>query len=397
MANIATLNTIAEVFYDINAGDIEDTQTLEVTGPPGCAKTSWARQFGQYMGNKLGEDFGVSVRHLSTEDPLDGPGVLHIGDGTETIQFGVNAIEDVKRAERTYPSLFPQPWEFEGGVIPARGVLVLDEYGQADNDQKKATATLVDERRLGKFRLPAGWMLLLTSNRVQDRAGVAKALTFITTRKSTVEMEYNSDLHSHWLAAKNVHHKLCGFVQANPLTVQVDKVPDHDNPYCTSRTFYRAARQLMGFDVVDAIGSDEHMSPRSRLAREGVIGTIGEGAAAKLFGYLRYCESMVTMEEIIKDPSGAPTPERPDVTWAVVQMLAAYAKEQAQDSSGGKSMMPMFTYMKRLPENFQMSCVRMIAKANRKILMDKRYADWVRENRELIMAAVAAENNARGM
>ena len=43
-----------------------------------------------------------------------------------------------------------------------------------------------------------------------------------------------------------------------------------------------------------------------------------------------------------------------------------------------------------------MSCVRMIAKANKKILMDSRYVDWVKENRELILAAVAAENHARG-
>lgn len=396
MANIATLTSIAEVMYDINASGIDETQTLEVVGPPGCAKTAWARQLVDHLSATKGTEFGLSVRHLSVEDPLDGPGVLHIGDTTDDIVFGVNVVKDAKRAERTYPGLFPQPWEFEGGVIPEHGVLVLDEYGQSDNDQKKATATLIDERRLGKFRLPVGWMVVLTSNRVQDRAGVAKPLTFITTRKTVVEMEYNSELHVHWLESKNVHFKLRAFVQANPSIVQVDSVPDHDNPYSTCRTFYRACMQLMGFGVIDAIGTDEQMTPRSRLAREVVIGTIGEGAAARLFGHLRYCESMVKMEDIIKNPQTAQIPDRPDVMWAVVQMLASFAKEQAQAGSNGKDLMPAFTYMKRMPENFQMSCVRMMAKSNKKLLMDARYASWVRENRELIMAAVASETQARG-
>lgn len=390
MANIASMTTIFENLYDINAAG--NTMTGEIVGPPGCAKTSFANQFAHHMAKKLGltfgVDFGYKVCHLSTEDPLDGPGVLTIGERDE--QSGV------KRAERCYPGLFPAPWEYPDGEVPEHGILVWDEYGQADHDQHKATATGVDERRLGNVRLPDGWMIILTSNRVQDRAGCAKPLTFITTRKVVVPMEFNSELLAHWLESKGVHYKLRAFVQAHPAVVQAEEVPDHDNPYSTSRTFYRACLQLMQFGVIDSIGTDEHMSPMAKLARETVTGTIGDGAAIRLFGHLRHCESMVEMDEIIKSPETAPVPERPDVMWAVVQMMASFAKEQAQMAGGGQSILPMFTYMKRMPENFQMSCVRMIAKVNKKLLMDKRYVAWVKDNRDLIMAAVAAENHARG-
>jgi hypothetical protein len=239
-------------------------------------------------------------------------------------------------------------------------------------------------------------MVILTSNRVQDKSGVQKPLAFITTRKVVVEMEYNSELHAHWLAAQGIHPKLTGFVQSNPTVVQSSEVPDHDNPYSTSRTFYRACRQLMAFDVIDDIGSDEHMSPVAKLARESVLGTIGEGAGTRLFGHLRHCESMVEMGEILENPKTATVPDRPDVMYAVVQMMTQWAGEQGQKGSDGADLMPMFTYLKRLPDNFQMSAVRMIAKLNRKLLLDKRYAQWVKDNRELIMAAVAAENRAGG-
>ena len=123
---------------------------------------------------------------------------------------------------------------------------------------------------------------------------------------------------------------------------------------------------------------------------------MGESCAVRLFGHLRHCETMVKMDEILANPTTARMPDRPDVMWAVVQMMATFAKEQAQAGAKGVSLMPMFEYLDRMPENFAMSCVRMVAKNNRRLLMDKRYAQWVADHRELIMAAVAAENQSRG-
>lgn len=380
MATINDLTPIAESIYNINAAG--ETLTLELVSPPGMGKTSWARQFAAYMAQKTGKPFGLSVRHLSTEDPLDGPGVLHIGEDEN----------GTKTASRTYPGLFPQPWEFPDGVIPDAGVLVLDEYGQADHDQHKSTATLIDERRLGRYKLPQGWMVLATSNRSCDRAGVDKPLTFITTRKSIVELAYVAEQHAQWLMSKGVHHKLRGFVMANPSVVQAQEVPDHDKPYSTARSFYRACLLLQSMGVVDTVGQEESPSHLVRLAREAVMGTIGEGPALRLFGHLRYCEHMVSIDEIYKSPMSAVIPERPDVQWAVVQMLADYARTE-YESKSTRPMTPLLEYMGRLPVNFQMTCVRMIAKANKKIMMDSRYADWIRANRQLVMDALSASQN----
>lgn len=387
MPNILQLETIINDLHEINMAG--ETMTAELVGPPGCAKTSfvkqWARKRATDMGLVYGETFGFKIAHVSTEDPMDTAGVLHIDE-----------VDGVKRAARTYPNVFPQPWEYATGKVPEFGVLLMDEWGQGEHDQHKAYATAIDERRLGKYHLPDGWIIILTSNRVQDKSGVMKPLAFITTRKIVIDMEYNSELHVHWLESKGIHYKLRSFVQAHPGTVQADVVPEDDLPYSTSRTFFRACLQLQQAGVIDAIGEEDNLSPRAKLVRDQIKGTIGQGPATRLFGHLRYCQSMTTMKEILENPARAPIPERPDVMWAVVQMMATFAKEQAQLGSAAQSLMPMFKYMKRMPENFQMSCVRMIAKANKKLLLDKQYADWVRDNRELILAAVAAENHARG-
>lgn len=392
MANVATIRDTMKDLHEINmAGEVI---SLEIVGPPGCAKTSvvrqWAGERAKEMGLEFGKTFGFKVAHASTEDPLDGPGCIHITEDTE------GPFKGIKRAERTWPSVFPQPWEYPDGVVPEYGVLLMDEWGQAEHDQHKAYATLIDEKRMGKYNLPEGWIVILTSNRVSDKSGVQKPLAFVTTRKVVVDMEYNSFYHAEWLAAKGVHHKLTSFVEANPSIVQADSVPDHDNPYCNSRTFFRACLQLQQAGVIDSIGREDDMPPRAKLVREQVIGTVGEAAGTRIFGHLRFCDSMVSIEDIMKNPKTADLPERPDVWWAVVQMIAQHCKEQGQAGASGASLMPIFTYMDRMPENFAISCLRLIAKGNKKMLADTRYVEWVRDHRELIMAAVAAENRARG-
>jgi hypothetical protein len=44
-----------------------------------------------------------------------------------------------------------------------------------------------------------------------------------------------------------------------------------------------------------------------------------------------------------------------------------------------------------------MTCVRMIAKSNKRLLLDAKYQAWVAKNRDLIMAAIAADSASRGL
>jgi hypothetical protein len=382
MANLLTLPTIMEHCW-------KEKVSLELRSAPGVGKTSSCYQFADYMTSKLGERFGVVVRHALIEDPLEAGGVLHITDNPKN--------PDEKIAMRTRPSLFPQEWEFPEG-IPKYGLIVLDEVGQCDDDQRKVLAKLVDEGRMGNHSLEdfGHWSVVLTSNRTTDKSGVGKPLAFETNRKSIVEVEYSVEAHCQWMVDHGVNHKLTAFARTNPSIVCTPSVPDHDDPFCTPRSFFRSCMILQSFGVVDIenLGESRHIS--AQLAAEVVCGLIGEGAWTRLYGHLRHLEHMIEMHEILNDPKSARVPDRPDVMWAVVQMMANYAKESGQ--SGNKDdLMPIFTYLERMPKEFQMTTVRMVAKTNKKLLLDARYSDWVARNRDLIMAAVAADNQSRGL
>lgn len=381
MANLLTVPTILEHAH-------RNKIAVELRSAPGVGKTSITTQFGKIMAEKTGKPFAVCVRHAIVEDPIESGGVLHICDHP--------TIEGESIAKRTRPSFFPQDYEFPEG-IPDQGIIVLDESGQCDDDQRKAQAKLVDEGRLGNHDLAdfGHWSIVLTSNRTVDKSGVGKPLAFETNRKMIIDIEYNVDSHCQWMNDNGISHKLSSFARSHAAVVCSPTVPDHDDPFCTPRSYVRASLMLQSMGVVDMTNLGESPSMIAKLAGEAVMGLIGEGAAARLMGYLRHLEHMVDIEDILKTPESAPVPERPDVMWAVVQMMASFAKEQGQ-AGGNRNLLPMFTYMERMPREFQMTTVRMIAKSNKRLLLDSRYQAWVSTNRELILAALAADKTARG-
>lgn len=386
---MATLATITPIAMAMHAQKI----ALELLSPPGVGKTSWMREFCQLLANRYQEPVLLALRHLSIEAPEEVAGVL-----------GLHTIGDTLVAERTYPHLFPQTydpvyfpedWGDERkeewrklGVLPKRGVIGLDEFRQADEDQHKVAARLIDEGRLDKYDLAdiGHYSVILTSNRAEDKSGVGKAMAFLTNRKAEVGVDYASDPHCEWMLLHGVDPKGVAFARAFPQDVHSPTVPDHDLPFVSPRSFVRACMFLQELGVMD----DKDIENKNKIAVEGVAALIGEGAAASFMGFLRRVEDMIPIEDILKNPNGAKVPDRPDVMWAIIQMMCQFSK----DHSGTRDMAPLLTYMLRFPEEFQTACVRMMVKSNRKLFLDRRYSQWVRDNRELVMNAISADNAA---
>jgi len=384
MATLATLTPTALACHEIKVA-------LELLSPPGLGKTSWCKEFAELLANKYNEPVLCAMRHLSIEAVEEVAGVL-----------GLHTVDGKLVAERTYPHLFPQlhdpvyfpeAWS-EAQVaewrslreLPKRGIIVLDEFRQADDDLHKVAARMIDEGKLDRFSLDdiGHYSVLLTSNRAEDRSGVGKPMAFITNRKMEVNVEYSVDSHCEWMVANGIHPKGIAFARTNPASVYSPKVPDHDLPFTTPRAFVRACLFLQSLDVMD----DSNLGEKNRFAVEGVAGLIGDGAAAQFMGFLRRVEDMIPIETIRANPNGCKVPERPDIAWATIQMMTQYAGEH----TGKEDVGWLLTYMLRFPKEFQSACIRMMVKANRRLFLDQRYSQWVRDNRDLVMSAISAEN-----
>ena len=343
----------------------------ELKGPPGIGKTAVIRQFRDTLEKQLSEPVGLLTEHLSTVESVDLRGFPH------------NDVIGGRLVSRyASPPIFPTEEKFPAG-IPKYGILFLDEYMQAPQDVRKAAARLLEERKIGDYSLDdfGHWAIFAASNRAKDRSGTGKPMAFETNRKVEIHVEHDLDSWVDWAVRNDVHHAFVAFAKANPGLVFIDEVPDHGKPFCTPRSFVRC--NIVLADMAKSLGiSGHHGLPlENPLAIEIAGGLVGEEVAPVLMGFLTMADQLASYEEIVSSPTRAKVPktDRADALYAVSEMLAFRTTLKDIDR--------VFKYIKRMPEEFQVSTVISMlkrSKERRQLMLSKTFSSWMTEHTELI-------------
>lgn len=324
------------------------TTMLLVSGP-GLGKSSIVEQSAQELSKELNEPVGLKVLHLTTLEPVDVRGFPLPGkteDGTPVMNF-------------TLP-----PWAVKQGD-PARGILFLDELGQASHDTQKPAAELLLNRRVGDYQLPPGWIVLAASNRESDRSGVQKELAFITNRRAVIKIAPNLDAWVDWAERSKIHPLAIAFAKVKPDAVFADAIPEKPGPFCTPRSLVMLSSWIGEVD----------MSTFTEVA----VGLIGEGTAAEFVSFLRVAEELPKFEEIVANPTKVAVPTRPDASYAAMQMIAHRVDD--------KTARPAFEYLKRMGKEFQVAGLRGTFRRIPQLVRTPDFATWLRDNKDLVLAA----------
>jgi hypothetical protein len=145
----------------------------------------------------------------------------------------------------------------------------------------------------------------------------------------------------------------------------VDKIPEKPGPFCTPRSLCMIA-QLIGEMSMETF-------------TECAAGMIGEGAAGEFVAFLRVAEQLPKYEEIVADPTKVKLPERPDASYAAMQMIAHRVDE--------KTARQAFTYLRRMPKEFQVAGLRGVFNRCPSLVQTPDFASWLRENKDLVLAS----------
>jgi hypothetical protein len=322
---------------------------------PGLGKSESVAQAVAELSQELKQPFGLKTFLLSTVESPDLRG------------FGIPAKDTDGTPIMTYTRA---PWGLRAGD-PQHGILFLDEFRQASHDVQKPAAELLLNGRVGETSLPLTYMVVAASNRDTDRSGVQREMAFITNRLLTVDVHADLDAWAEWAEKSKVHWMAVAFAKANPSDVFADRVPDKPGPFCTPRTLVKVA------NLIDA------GMPQSMFS-EAAAGLIGEGTATKLVAFMRVIDELPTFEEIVKDPETCrlPPASRPDAQYAAMQMVAHRVTPATSRA--------VFTYLLRLPREFQFAGLRAALRVAPQVLHNKEFADWMRSNSQLLAAVAAA-------
>ena len=329
-------------------------QPVMLHGSPGAGKSQVVKQ----VTKELGMGF-IDVR-LSQLDPVD--------------LRGVPSIDQAAQMTTWNPPDFLPRTEAMGGKHPDTGVLFLDEINSAAQGTAAAAYQLVLDRRLGDYELPEGWRIVAAGNRSTDRALVNEMSTALKNRFSHLDYEVNNDDWTQWAFGNEIHESVIGFLRFQPMLLNEF---EERNQTAEEKNRVKKLKNAKAFGTPrswEFVSNIMKTNPPKEIEFELIAGTVGEGAAASFFAYLKFYRDMPSIDEILLNPKKAPIPAKnqPATTWAVCTALAMRSDKD--------NLSTVLEYTSRLEREYQVLVVKDSLSRDRSLGNTTALHKWAAEN-----------------
>lgn len=237
-----------------------------IQGNPGVGKSDTFRQ----VANKLG--IGLIDIRVSQFDRVDLSGVPFVSD-TGTTKWA-----------------FPDFWPREGA-----GIILFDEFNSAPREMQPPCYQIFLDRKLGDWSMPEGWVPMAAGNLETDRAVTNKLSTAFNNRVTHLLYEVHLDDWCKWAVQHDVPPQLIAFIRFRPNLLHAFDPNSSEKAFPSPRTW-----EFVG-DIIKA-------TPPAAIEHELFKGTVGEGAAVELSGFLRIWRKLPSIDGILTNPQTATVP-----------------------------------------------------------------------------------------
>lgn len=357
---------------NIIVDNIEAGIATEMKSAPGRGKSDFVEDLVRKLSERDGFQWGFFPLFLATYTPQDLMGYM----------------VPVKQPNGSIVSQFTTPpWMIDASGKHVndyqRAIIFLDEYGQGDGDTKRVSAQLLLKGEVGPHKVDLSKVgIIAASNRAKDRSGVTKDFDFVINRRAEIEIQDDLESWLEWANTHNVSPLTCAFANQNPTIVFSDGVPEKQGPWCTPRSLAMADRLL----TLKAKRSPGGQVPTDQLTVETLEGLIGTGAAQQYMIFVRLDREMPPYDEIVKSPSKAKVPTKPDAQMLISYNLAHRAK--LEDTAS------IIEYIERMPKEFATTFATSVCKRSPAFVREPAFQKWVRANASL-MAGMTSLNTSK--
>ena len=331
--------------------------TIVIQSEPGCGKTSLLKM--------IEEDHGDKYDYIYVDCPVKDMSDIGMTIPNHTSKTLEYYVAELFKLDSDKPKM-----------------ILLDELMKAPKLLQNIFTRLMLEKMAGDRSLPAGSVIMATSNNASDGVGDSM-LAHAANRVCLVRMaKPTPDEWLQWATANGVSRIVRAFVSMFPRVMASYTEGDHqkDNPYIfkpsMSTLSFCSPRSLAKCDAIvkhrDVLGENATMV--------ALAGTIGASAAGDMAAFLSLEKSLMDVKDIIKKPKDVPMPT--DISAQLMIMFQAVDTLATQDEltsfmefveriQSSEVQAVFFTMMMRSPK-----AVR-LARNNAKI------AEWAKNNHEL--------------
>ncbi|MEV4317164.1 MoxR family ATPase [Actinocrispum sp. NPDC049592] len=228
-------------------------------GAPGIGKSSMVRQFADSLGLDCVSLLGTQ---LAPEDLI---GVPQIVDG---------------RSRFCPPEAIARDTPY---------VLFLDELNAASPDVQKAFYSLILDRRIGSYELPAGSVVIGAGNRATDQALARPMASALVNRLVHVHLRASASDWLAWAANNGIHSWVLDYLAQRPDHLW-SAPPKTEEPFSSPRSWHMLS------DVLHSYGDDIDDDTISLVA----YGTLTPKHAGAFRAYLKVARHAFDLEAIVK-------------------------------------------------------------------------------------------------
>lgn len=327
-----------------------------LAGSPGVGKSALAQSIADEY-NLLLIDY-----RLGQCDPTDLMGFPQVKNG----KAAYAPMEVFPMAGDELPLKKAAVLDAEGNVVTPEvrydgWLLFLDELTSAPRAVQAAAYKLVLDRMVGNHKLHEQVAIMAAGNKETDGAIVTPMGTAMQSRLVHLELDVDHKEWVDWAVGAGVDFRITSFINYKPDNLYRFDPNHNDKTFACPRTW--------GF--VDALVSQWPAEiPASK--RAVLDGTISAGMAHEFMAFCKIFDSLVTVPQIVANPTGIAVPDEPSQNFALAGSIANHADKDNIDE--------LMVFVSRMNMEFQIICLQDLMKRDRTMLQNPNIKAWLAKN-----------------
>lgn len=342
-----------------------------LAGSPGCGKSDLFKKIAEQFNLKL-----IDFR-LAQCDPTDLLGFPHIFEVPLYVwDSATGKMKDSGKTAKRAGYIPMETFPLEGDPLPtevrkdehgqeyvhqfAGWLLLMDEMNHADRSVQKASYKVFLDKQVGARNIHPNCAIACAGNLDTDNAMVEEMSTALQSRLVHLELAVDVEQWIEWATTHDIDHRITSYIKYKPGNLYRFN-PDHDDKtYASPRTWEFCSRIIKDVEKIE------------RDLMPLLAGTVSEGVAREFYGYCQIYRQLLTVPQIVADPTGVHVPSEPDVLYALTGTIAHNATEG--------NIANLMQFVQRVPVEFQVTCLREIVRRKKPLLQNKAVQDWVTRN-----------------
>ena len=258
------------------------------------------------------------------------------------------------------PDIFPIP-ERHG----ENGIILVDELPTAMPSVQTSFYQFINDRGIGDYKLPEGWVPMAAGNRTQDHGGTFAMPVPLRNRFAHVELQVNTEEWMDWARKAGISGYITSFI-------------NWKNSYLTTpasdATKYNAFPSPRSWKMYNDFLKTDAQLPQY----EDVAMFVGAGTGIEFMSFVEHYAKLPKFESIVKDPKKAKLPS--DTNVGAMYALSGLIAEKTDKSN----IKPVMEYVQRIPIENQVWAVKELMGRDPSLVVHPSMSKWMEKNNAVI-------------